>query len=105
MSGFTRATCVTIAAAAISGCINSRNTRLPSLVPAPNAIERRSLGHFDPLPDRNLGPETNTRPAEFIEGRDPQRQSLEGQYLEGAPAGPVAPGYPTGAHREGNVVH
>ena len=69
-----------------------------------NAAERRSLGHYDPLPDRNLGPDTDSRPREFIEARDPQRKAQEGQLLQGAPAGPMPSGYSTGAYRDGDVV-
>jgi hypothetical protein len=89
---------------ALSGCLNPATTRLPSCAPAPNAVERRSLGHYDPLPDRNLGPDTDSRPREFIEARDPQRQSQEGRLLQDAPAGPAPSGYSTGAYRDGDVV-
>lgn len=88
----------------LAGCLNPGTTRLPTVAPAPNAVERRSLGHFDPFADRDLGPETDTRPREFLEARDPQRQSLEGRFLQGAPAGPVPPGYSTGAYRDADVV-
>ena len=88
----------------LAGCLNPVNTKLPTVAPAPNAVERRSLGHFDPLPDRDLGPETDSRPREFLEGREPQRQSLEGRFLGGAPAGTAPPGYSTGAYRDGDVV-
>jgi hypothetical protein len=88
-----------------TGCPSPQTTRLPTLAPAPNAIERRSLGHYDPLPDPVLGPETESRPREFLRPREPQRQAREGQLLPGVPAGPVPPGYPTGAYRNNAVVH
>ncbi|MGC1275148.1 MAG: hypothetical protein WBC44_15700 [Planctomycetaceae bacterium] len=89
---------------ALSGCLNPATTRMPTCAPASVASERRSLGHYDPLPDRNLGPDTDSRPREFIEARDPQRQSQEGQLFQGAPAGPVPSGYSAGAYRDGDVV-
>ena len=104
MSAAARILGVGLLTTVLCGCLNPQTTRLPTLMPAPNAVERRSLGHFDPLPDRNLGPDTNARPAEFIEGRNPQRQSLEGRYLQGTPAVPVPPGYSSGAYRDGDVV-
>ncbi len=93
------AICVTSA-----GCCNPATTRLPTLAPSPLAAERRSLGHYDPLPDRNLGPDTDSRPREFLQARDPQRQSQEGRLLQGAPPGPVPPGYSSGAYRDHDVV-
>ena len=89
---------------ALAGCLNPATTQLPTCMPAPNAVERRSLGHFDPLPDRNLGPDTDTRPREFLEARDPQRRAQEGQLLPGTPAGPAPPGFSTGAYPDGDVV-
>ncbi|HEX6987352.1 MAG TPA: hypothetical protein VF170_18385 [Planctomycetaceae bacterium] len=104
MTGAARTAWLGAALAALSGCLNPATTRLPTLAPAPNAVERRSLGHFDPLPDRDLGPDTDSRPREFLEAREPQRQAQEGRLLQGAPAAPVAPGFSTGAYRDGDVV-
>jgi hypothetical protein len=88
----------------LAGCLNPATTRLPTLGMPPAAVERQSLGHFDPFPDPNLGPETGTRPPDFVEPRDPTRSAREGQLLRGAPAGPVAPGFSTGAYRDSDVV-
>jgi hypothetical protein len=90
--------------AAAAGCPSPATTRLPTLAPAPNAVERQSLGHFDPLADPDLGPDTESRPREFREPREQQRQALEGRLLRGAPAGPTAPGLSSGAYRDGDVV-
>ena len=91
---------------AAAGCINPRTTELPTLRPSrPPAAERRSLERFDPFPDPTLGPETETRPESFQRGREPQRRAQENQHFQGAaPAGPVAPGYSSGAYRDGDVV-
>lgn len=90
--------------ALIVGCLNPATTRLPTLAPGHPAAERRSLSHYDPLPDQSLGPETDSRPPDFSRAREPQRRSLEGQLLPGAPAGPVPPGFSTGAYRDLEVV-
>ena len=88
----------------LAGCLNPATTRLPTCGQAPPAVERQSLGHFDPFPDPNLGPDTDSRPPSFAQPREPQRQALEGQLLRGAPAGAVPPGYTNGAYRDGDVV-
>lgn len=91
--------------APLAGCFNAGWTRMPTCAPSPHESERRSLGHYDPLPDRNLGPDTESRPREFIEARDPQRSSQEGQLFQGAPpVGPLPPGYSTGAYRDADVI-
>jgi hypothetical protein len=106
MSGVTRTIWLAAALAGLAGCPNPMTTRLPTLAPAPNAAERQSQGHFDPYPDPNLGPETNTRPRDFQMPRTQQRQASEGRMFQGAPpAGSAAPGFSTGAYREdGEVV-
>ncbi len=90
--------------AALSGCLSPATTRLPTLATGPPGLERRSFEHFDPYADDKLGPETNTRPPSFQDGREPQRKAIEGQFMQGAPAGPVPPGYTNGAYRDGDVV-
>lgn len=88
----------------LTGCLNPATTRLPTLAPGYPPAERRSLSHHDPLPDESLGPETDSRPPDFTRAREPQRRAIEGQFLQGAPAGPVPPGYPTGAYRDSDVI-
>lgn len=90
--------------AALAGCLNPGTTRLPTLATGHPAVERRSFEHFDPYADDKLGPETNTRPPSFENGRDPQRKAIEGQLLQGAPVVPTAPGFTTGAYRDTDVV-
>lgn len=90
--------------AGAAGCLNPATTRLPTCGLPPAPVERQSLGHFDPFPDPDRGPETFSRPPDFVQPRDPQRQAREGQLLRGAPAGPVAPGFSSGAYRDGDVV-
>jgi hypothetical protein len=84
--------------------LNTGHTRLPTLATGPPALEKRSFEHFDPYADDKLGPETHTRPSAFEQSREPQRNAIEGQIMQGAPAGPVPPGFSTGAYRDGNVV-
>ncbi|MBA3314644.1 MAG: hypothetical protein M3552_07700 [Planctomycetota bacterium] len=103
----TRAACVNAFAmclAALAGCLSPATTRLPTLATGPPALERRSFEHFDPYADDKLGPETNTRPPSFENSREPQRKAIEGQFMQGAPAGPVPPGYTNGAYRDSDVV-
>ncbi len=89
--------------AALAGC-HSQTTRLPTLATDHPAVERRSFEHFDPYADDKLGPETNTRPPSFENGREPQRKAIEGQLMRGAPAVPTAPGFTTGDYRDSDVV-
>ena len=88
----------------LTGCLNPATTRLPTCGLPPASVERRSLGHFDPFPNPDLGPETFSRPPDFVQPRDPERQAREGQLLRGVPATPVPPGYSSGAYRDGDVV-
>ena len=106
MSGMARNAWLGVFSAALAaGCFNPATTRLPTLAPAPNALERQSLGHFDPYPDPDLGPETDSRPQEFPQPREQERAALEGRLLRGAPpAGPTPPGFSSGAYRDGDVV-
>ncbi len=104
MAGSVRSAFFSVSIVALVGCLNPATTRLPTLAPAPNGMERQSLGHFDPLPDPDLGPDTESRPNEFREPREQQRQAAEGRLLQGAPVGPVPPGFSSGAYRDGDVV-
>lgn len=104
MAGASRVICLTTLLTGLAGCLNPATTRLPTCAQSPQSIERRSLGHFDPFPDPDLGPETGSRPPDFTEPRDQTRAAREGQILRGAPAGPVAPGFSSGAYRDGDVV-
>ena len=87
-----------------SGCLNPATTRLPTCAVGAPWAERQSMGHYDPLPDPNLGPETNSRPRAFREPRTQERQAVEGNLMPGPPAAPIAPGFSSGAYRDNNVV-
>ena len=87
-----------------AGCCNPATTRLPTWRPGRPYVERQSLGHYDPLPAPDLGPETHTRPLSFQEGRSQTRQALEGNVVPTYPAGPTPPGYSNGAYRNTDVV-
>ena len=88
------------------GCLNPATTRLPTCAVGSPWAERQSLGHHDPLPDPDLGPDTNSRPRSFMEGRSQERQAIEGNLMPGAPVapGPVPPGFSSGAYRDRDVV-
>ena len=88
--------------AAACGC-NPRFTRLPDLGPLPPpGIEGPSQERFDPFADEDLGPETNTRPPDYLNGRPNLRQLGP---VRGAPAsqGPLMP-FPGLGGRYPNVV-
>ena len=58
---------------AAGGC-NPRTTRLPDFGPLPPIqVEGPSQERFDPFADDDLGPETNTRPPDYLNGRPDAR--------------------------------
>jgi hypothetical protein len=82
-----------------AGCITPWNTRLPTLQPVIPAVERRAAEIHDPYAVPDLGPETQTRPPNFVEPRSEQRRLIEGRMLRDAlPGGvPAAPALPPSA--------
>ncbi len=91
-------------ASGLVGCLTPHTTRFPTCRIASPWAERQSLGHHDPLPDRSLGPDTDSRPREFLDGRTQTRQAIEGNLMPNAVPGPVPPGYSSGAYRDSEVV-
>lgn len=88
-----------LGSAALCGCINPYNTRLPTVATPPPPVEKRSYDIHDPFPDEQLGPETYTRPRGFDEPRAEPRKILEGRSLLGLP-----PGSSTGSFNYPNAV-
>src|SRR5690606_38402353 len=56
-----------VGSAAVCGCVNPMNTRLPTVATPPPPVEKRSYDIHDPFPDEDLGPDTMTRPRGFSE--------------------------------------
>ena len=81
-------TALPLIAGAVLACgCNPRFTRLPDLGPLPPpGVEGPSQERFDPFADDDLGPETNTRPPDFRNGRPGLRGQLPSGRV-GAPAG------------------
>ena len=78
-----------IAAAALACGCDPRFTRLPDLGPLPPVqVEGPSQERFDPFADRDIGPETFTRPPDYQNGR-PETRS---QFPTGAPRAPASQG-------------
>lgn len=81
------------------GCFNRFTTRLPTFSSNSPAEERRSMTLHDPLPERDLGPDTQVRPRGFNEQRSEPRRTVEGRGIIGAPPGsplpPISSEYPS----------
>ena len=79
----------------LSGCFSPFHTRLPTFANRSPAEEKRSFNVHDPLPEKDVGPDTLVRPRGFMEQRSEPRRTLEGQGMLGPPGIPgsqVPPG-------------
>ena len=85
--------CLVLAA----GCFSPFHTRLPTFANRSPAEEKRSFNLHDPLPERDVGPDTQVRPRGFIEQRSEPRRTLEGRGLLGTPTQPGSQLPPGGA--------
>jgi hypothetical protein len=72
-----------------TGCFNRFQTRLPTFNESP-AEERRSMTLHDPLPERDIGPDTQVRPRGFNDQRSEPRRTTEGKGMIGSPVPPGA---------------
>lgn len=76
----------------LGGCINARNTRLPTLGYGDPQSERDSYALHDPLPERESGPAMSIRPNGFDRNRTEPRRVLEQSTPRGLmPGAVVAP--------------
>jgi hypothetical protein len=82
------------------GCLSPNNTRLPSWLSRPPAVEKKSYELHDPLPSESEGPQTQVRPRGFETPRSEARQAVEGEMLLGTPTDQPPPGpvFPGGAY-------
>jgi hypothetical protein len=80
----------------LSGCFSPFHTRLPTFVNRSPEVEKRSFSLHDPLPDRDLGPDTLARPRGFNDQRSEPRRTLEGRGLIGSPLPPDSQIPPSG---------
>ena len=67
----------------MSGCLSSRNVRLPTFVPRSSEYERAEATVHDPFPRNDLGPDTSMRPLGFTEPRHEPRNVKEKTGLSG----------------------
>lgn len=86
-----------------TGCFNRFQTRLPTFQNESPAEERRSMSLHDPLPERDLGPDTQVRPRGFNEQRSEPRRTIEGRGMIGTSVPPGA-GLPPTVSEYPNVV-
>ncbi len=75
------------------GCISPMTTRLPTFGVQHPEIEKRAYERHDPLPDGNLGPDTQARPRGFIVPRTEPRKSAESRLRQGFPPYGLQPGF------------
>lgn len=68
----------------LTGCQNAPETRFLGCIPRPPLQEARSYDLHDPFPDEHLGPNTFTRPRQFITPRTEQRKTNDLRYLQAA---------------------
>jgi hypothetical protein len=79
------------------GCFSRFDTRLPTFTGRPPEVERRAMTVHDPLPERDLGPDTQVRPRGFNDQRSEPRRSVGGRGMmngQGVPIPPTASDYP-----------
>lgn len=76
---------------ALTGCVNQRYTRMPTLAAADPRSERANYRYFDPYPERDLGPlpQGSGRPRGFDISRTEPRRAQEQSM--GATDGNVIP--------------
>jgi hypothetical protein len=95
----------------LSGCVGRQETRYLSLYPRRADVEARSWDFHDPFPDERIGPDTHTRPRQFVEPRTDTRKNYDQRFLQSvhptagtrlAP-GPQYQGYGSGIVRAGGT--
>ena len=68
----------------LTSCINSQNTRFPTLYSGGAEYERNQAAIQDPYPDSIAGPDTGFRPNEFAQERpEPTRAPPQGRVDAG----------------------
>jgi len=81
----------------IAGC-GSPETRLLSWYPQPASLEAKLYDLHDPFPERDAGPDTYSRPRDFLEPRSDSQKSLNLRKLKAmrgfAPAQQAGWGHP-----------
>ena len=84
-----------VASCCLTGCLNPRTTRLPSLssgrTPEEQRAEKLDLERHGPFPSRTAGPVMFTRPQGHIEPRTDVRQTKEQAILRGMKREPNVP--------------
>jgi len=80
-----------------AGCFSPIHTRLPTLANRSPDVERQSFNLHDPLPERDVGPDTQVRPRGFNEQRSEPRRTLDGRGLIGTPQIPGSALPPVGS--------
>jgi len=65
------------------GCFHPAQTRLPTLQTGPPQVEKRLYERHDPFPDRDMGPQMESRPRGFDLQRAQPRRSAEERTLRG----------------------
>lgn len=85
----------------LAGCVTPWNTQLPTVYSGHPYWENRRNERFDPFARGDLGPETHTRPREYMEPRTYSRRTRESSLnqappMPGLPNPMLAPtqGYP-----------
>jgi len=66
----------------LAGCAGAPPTRFLICQARPSAIESKSWDLHDPFPDESLGPDTITRPREFMVPRSDEQKSTEIRQLQ-----------------------
>ncbi len=92
---------------ATTGCMNSQNTRFPSLYTWMPSAENEAFERQDPFPDPDIGPSMHSTPRGYERPRSESRRAAEQRMFQGLPVGPenVRPGVPQGGQRNDRAVY
>ncbi len=101
-----RCSLVLVSVMAVSGCLDPRRTRWPTLYPAHPIAENKAFEYDDPFPDPDLAPDTLARPRGYTRPRTEPRRAAEQRMLNGLRQEPdtIPPFYPPAASRYSDAV-
>ncbi len=93
----------------LAGCVTPWNTQMPTPYAGPPAWETRRNERYDPFARSDLGPDTMSRPREYMDPRSSPRQSKDaaiqqGPNVSGVPNPATAPGASQPTQRYSGVV-
>lgn len=98
---------VSILSCGVTGCLDVRYTRFPTLYPTFPAAENLSYQQTDPFPDPDLGPSLDSAPRGYERPRSESRRAAEQRLLRGLQTAPetIPGGVPQGGLERPRAVY